>query len=168
MRKRQESIEIATVLLDAHAEDQNENLQTLLVPVPVQYEAEDLDRASALYNRTYTRMSGATSPSDVSSIDDEKVDKAESREHDSLVSDRTFSLEKPTLSKTSDIPSAESTTSKDQKHKKSDAKSDVRLKKDKKSDIQYEESKTSKDQKRKTSDSKSEICEMYGNIGNFG
>ena len=93
VRKRQESIEVATILLDAHTEDQSENLRKLLVPAAVEYQAEDTDRASALYNRTYTRLSTTTTVDDVSNFSDEEEAVSESIDRKSVSSDRTFSVD---------------------------------------------------------------------------
>ena len=64
-------------------------------------------------------MTSSTSTDEVSSIGDEKSANKERKDADSIVSDRTFSLDKPTLRKTSDVPSIESIASKEDKKRTS-------------------------------------------------
>ena len=92
VKKRQSSIEIAAVLLDAHNQDQRENLKELLSKGPANYQAENVEKSSDLYSRTYLKnLASETSESD-----------------DEDTQDRTFSLEKPTVGKINSIPSVDS------------------------------------------------------------
>ena len=97
MKKRQTSVEVASILLDAHNMDQKENLRSLLKKSPARYQPENLEKAYDLYKRTYLKQEeGSTTVSESLCSDDESQDK-------------TFSLDKPTIKKTESIPSIEAT-----------------------------------------------------------
>ena len=79
--------------MDAHNQDQRENLKEILSKGPANYQAENVEKSADLYNRTYLRNNNQAS--ETSESDDEETQ------------DRTFSLEKPTIDKTNSIPSVD-------------------------------------------------------------
>ena len=83
--------------MDAHNQDQRENLKELLSKGPAEYQAENVEKSSDLYRRTY--MKQETQSSSISET---------SESDDGETQDKTFSLEKPTIGKASSIPSVES------------------------------------------------------------
>ena len=97
VKKRQTSIEIAAVLLDAHNEDQKESLKKMLSISPANYNAENIEEAMKLYKRTYMKQ------------EESSTNASESFDTDDETQDKTFSLDKPTIEKTSTIPSVETT-----------------------------------------------------------
>ena len=78
--------------MDAHNQDQRENLRELISKGPANYQAENVEKSSDLYSRTYLKNQA----SETSESDDEDTQ------------DRTFSLEKPTVGKINSIPSVDS------------------------------------------------------------
>ena len=49
-------MEVASVLLDAHTEDQKKHLKHLLSYNPATYDAEDVLKSTDLYNKTYQKQ----------------------------------------------------------------------------------------------------------------